>query len=51
MNFCFVIDTSTSMLQYFDKGYSYFDAAKSAIEHFIKSKILNLYSLFIIYIR
>jgi hypothetical protein len=37
MNFVFIIDSSFSMCQYFDKGYTYFDAAKNAIETFIKS--------------
>lgn len=38
MNFVFILDTSTSMLQTFDKGFSYFEAAKSAIDFFIQSK-------------
>ncbi len=38
MNFIFVIDTSISMAQCFDRNYSFFDASKIAIEHFVKSK-------------
>jgi hypothetical protein len=40
MNFVFIIDTSLSMCQYFDRGYTYLDAAKSAVEYFIKSREL-----------
>jgi hypothetical protein len=40
MNFVIIIDTSLSMCQYFDRGYTYLDAAKSAVEYFIKSREL-----------
>ena len=39
MNFVFILDTSISMLQAFDQNYTFFDAAKNAIEIFIKSNI------------
>jgi hypothetical protein len=42
MNFVFVIDSSSSMSQTFDKSFSFFDAAKNGIEEFIKSKIITL---------
>jgi hypothetical protein len=38
MNVVFVIDSSASMLQMFDKNFSFFDAAKNGIEEFIRSK-------------
>lgn len=34
--FCFVLDTSASMNRLFSKNLSYFEAAKAAIEHFVK---------------
>ena len=40
MNFVFIVDTSLSMCQYFDQGYTYLDAAKIAVEFFIKSREL-----------
>ena len=40
MNFIFVIDTSTSMLQTFDESFSFIDSAKNAVEKFVKSNQL-----------
>lgn len=37
MNFIFIVDTSFSMLQNFDRNYTYIDAIKNIIEFFIKS--------------
>ena len=39
MNFAFIIDTSLSMLQYFDNNQSYFDSAKKAIKEFVLNRI------------
>ena len=37
MNFIFIIDTSFSMLQYFDRNYTYIDSIKNVVDYFIKS--------------
>lgn len=43
MNFIFIVDTSFSMLQYFDRNYTYIDCVKNIIEFFIKSKLLRTF--------
>lgn len=50
MNVAFVVDTSLSMSQVFDKQLSFLDSAKSAIEKFVQmreaTKKLDKYFLF-----